>query len=195
MAKVNEEKEQTFEGCYGEKVVYDELVTFLGDAFAANRDAEESGSDERFATCIWGHSGIGKTAIVKQHCNQPVTWNGKKYPGYRVIDVPLAQFEEMGDLHGMPSRYVKVIKNGDSPKVERWVPEEVVQGYLEAEWQLVYDAMIAQGRIDADTAARGGRGMEAWMSCMSHLDSWDVIGQYHNHVVEVENHFDVPIQK
>ena len=82
------------------------------------------------------------TAIVKQRCNQPVTWNGKKYDGYRVIDVPLAQFEEMGDLHGMPSRYVKVIKNGDSPKVERWVPEEVVQGYLEAQWQLVYDAGV-----------------------------------------------------
>ena len=62
------------------------------------------------------------------------------------------------------------------------------------QWQLVYDAMIAQGRIDADTAARGGRGMEAWMSCMSHLDSWDVIGSYDNHVVEVENHFDVPIK-
>jgi len=61
------------------------------------------------------------------------------------------------------------------------------------QWQLVYDAMIAQGRIDADTAARGGRGMEHFMASMTHLDSWDVIGSYDNHVVEVENHFDVPI--
>jgi len=61
-------------------------------------------------------------------------------------------------------------------------------------WQLVYDAMIAQGKIDADTAARGGRGMEQWFSSMSHLDSWDVIGPSDNHVVEVENHFDVPIK-
>jgi len=142
MGKVNEEKEQTFEGCYGEKATYEELVTFLGDAFEANRDAEESGSDERFATCIWGHSGIGKTAIVKQHCSKPVTWNKKQYPGYKVIDVPLAQFEEMGDLHGMPSRYVKVVKNHDQPKVERWVPEEVVQGYLDAKWELVYEAGV-----------------------------------------------------
>ena len=62
------------------------------------------------------------------------------------------------------------------------------------QWQLVYDAMIAQGRIDADTAARGGRGMEAFVSAGSNLDSWDVIGSYDNHLVEVENHFDAPIK-
>jgi len=140
VSPVNEQEEQTFEGCYGEQVTYSELSTFLNDAFDATRDAEDENSDERFATCIWGHSGIGKTAIVKQHCNKPVTWRGKQYPGYKVIDVPLAQFEEMGDLHGMPSRYVKVVKNGDRPKEERWVPEEVLQGYLSDNWKIVYEA-------------------------------------------------------
>ena len=62
------------------------------------------------------------------------------------------------------------------------------------QWQLVYDTMIAQGKIDADAAARGGRGMEAWMSMHSHLDSWDVMGQYDMHAFEVENHFDIPIK-
>jgi len=28
----------------------------------------------------------------------------------------------------------------------------------------------------------------------THLDSWDVIGQYDMHAFEVENHFDVPIK-
>jgi hypothetical protein len=28
----------------------------------------------------------------------------------------------------------------------------------------------------------------------THLDSWDVIGPYDNHLVEVENHFDIPIK-
>jgi len=32
------------------------------------------------------------------------------------------------------------------------------------------------------------------MSSMSHLDSWDVMGQCDMHVFEVENHFDVPIK-
>ena len=61
------------------------------------------------------------------------------------------------------------------------------------QWQLVYDTMIARGKIDADAAARGGRGMEAWVSSMSHLDSWDVLGPYDMKAFEVENHFDVPI--
>ena len=63
------------------------------------------------------------------------------------------------------------------------------------QWQLVYDTMIARGKIDADAAARGGRGMEAWVSSMSHLDSWDVLGQYDMKALEVENYFDVPIAK
>jgi len=52
---------------------------------------------------------------------------------------------------------------------------------------------LARGKIDADAAARGGRVMEAWMSSMSHLDSWDVLGPYDMQAYEVENHFDVPI--
>ena len=61
------------------------------------------------------------------------------------------------------------------------------------QWQLVYDTMIAQGKIDADKAARGGRGLEDWMGSHTHLDSWDVMGQYNMHFQERENHFDVPL--
>lgn len=142
MAPVNEKQDQTFEGCYGEKVTCPDLLLFLQDSFASNREAEESGSDERFATCIWGHSGVGKTAIVKQHCKQPVKWQGKDYEGYRVIDVPLAQFEEMGDLHGMPSRHVLLWKENGHGPVERWVPEEVVQGYFQDGWQMRHHAGV-----------------------------------------------------
>ena len=63
------------------------------------------------------------------------------------------------------------------------------------QWQLAYDTMLARGKIDADAAARGGRGMEAWVSSMTHLDSWDVLGQYDMRAYEVENYFDVPIGK
>jgi MoxR-like ATPase len=142
MSPVNEEKDRTFEGCYGAKVGYAELLIFLQDAFAANREADELGSDERFATCIWSHSGTGKTSIVKQHCRKPVTWNGKKYDGYKVIDVPLAQFEEMGDLHGMPSRHVLVWKDSGEGSVERWVPEEVIKGYFDDGWKMRHRAGV-----------------------------------------------------
>jgi len=60
------------------------------------------------------------------------------------------------------------------------------------QWQLVYDAMLAQRKIDADAAARGGRGLET--ACWhTHLDSWDVIGEWGMACHEMENHFDVPI--
>ena len=132
------EKELSLAGCYGEQVSYDQLDEFLGDAFASNRASEEAGSDERFATCIWGHSGIGKTAKVKQHCRRPVEWMGKKFPGYKVYDVPIAQFEEMGDLHGMPSRHMKVSKGAE----DRWVPEEVHQSWIKDGWEIVPSAGV-----------------------------------------------------
>lgn len=49
--------EQSWQGCYGERVVPSQLVTFLEDVFECNTNAEKLGSDERFSTCIWGHSG------------------------------------------------------------------------------------------------------------------------------------------
>lgn len=55
--KKDQQEEQSFSGCYGEKMTYMELNQFLEDAFESNREAELAGSDERFATCIWGHAG------------------------------------------------------------------------------------------------------------------------------------------
>jgi len=62
------------------------------------------------------------------------------------------------------------------------------------QWQLVYDAMLAQGNISADAAARGGRGVEH-VAGMTHLDSWDVLGEWGMATHELENYFDVPIEK
>jgi hypothetical protein len=61
------------------------------------------------------------------------------------------------------------------------------------EWQLAYDTMLAQGKIDADAAARGGRGLGG-VGFMIHLDSWDVLGEIYATIVEKENPFDVPIE-
>jgi hypothetical protein len=60
-------------------------------------------------------------------------------------------------------------------------------------WLLVYDTMIAQGRVDADTAARGGRGLGG-VGSMINLDSWDALGEIFSTIVEKENPFDVPIK-
>lgn len=136
--KQTNEKERSYEGCYGSKVSYAGMNQFISDVFEMNREAEKSGIDERFATCIWGHAGCGKTALVKQQCKKPVEWGGKQYEGYAVFDVPIAQFEEMGDLHGMPSRHMMMAKGKD--KV--WVPEEVSQAYLKEGWNVLPSAGV-----------------------------------------------------
>jgi hypothetical protein len=100
-------------------------------------------SDEHayYANGVVSHN-TGKTAIIKQFGKRPVTWHGKQYDGYKVFDVPIAQFEEMGDLHGLPARHVMVGKqNGEGP-VERWVPEEVMQGYLSDGWEMKHSAGV-----------------------------------------------------
>lgn len=139
--KVNE-KERDYKGCYGSVVSYDELRGFLSDCFHMNRVAERN-HHERFSSCIWGHAGVGKTSIAKQFAETPVDWNGKRYPGYEVKDVPIAQFEEMGDLHGLPDKFVLMCKGGEKGEVvEHWVPVDVMDGYKRDGWEINFTAGV-----------------------------------------------------
>jgi hypothetical protein len=52
--------------------------------------------------------------------------------------------------------------------------------------------MLAQGNIDANAAARGGRGLEP-MASQTHLDSWDVSGEWGMHAFEKKNFFNIPL--
>lgn len=74
------------------------------------------------------------TEIVKSFQNKPVEWRGKKYDGYFVSHVPIAQFEEMGDLHGIPMDCVLMRNNGD----EQWVAQkdETIRAYRENGWEI-----------------------------------------------------------
>ena len=56
-------------------------------------------------------------------------------------------------------------------------------------WQYVWDVRLAQGKIDADTAATGGRGMEAYVQ----YDRWDVQGDWTARAVEAEDWMNVPL--
>ena len=60
-----------------------------------------------------------------------------------------------------------------------------------AQWQYVWDVRLARGDIDTDTAASGGRGLEA----MRHYERWDVMGDWTTRAVEVGDWMDVPLAK
>jgi MoxR-like ATPase len=88
---------------YGARLDSEAITRTLDHIFRTNLANEEMSSklDSKGAgkrptpICIWGSHGIGKTAIVKHFANK----NGWKFR----YCAP-AQFEEMGDLHGLPMR-------------------------------------------------------------------------------------------
>lgn len=100
----------------GAKVTADILKRILLQTIAFNNTMGAKGAHKRKLTlCVWGNPGIGKTSIVKQLVNKDT----------KVVDIPLAQFEEMGDLHGMP-RKVPDAKDGERTVYAppHWVPNE-----------------------------------------------------------------------
>jgi hypothetical protein len=62
-----------------------------------------------------------------------------------------------------------------------------------AAWQFVWDVRVGLGKIDADTAAWGGRGMESGASpgC---FPTWDTVGDWSTKAVEAESWLDIPLQ-
>ncbi|NIP92718.1 MAG: hypothetical protein GWO24_04335, partial [Akkermansiaceae bacterium] len=112
---------------------------------------------------------------------------GKK--GFVALKDPAALINQKGRWYGGT-------KLGEIPSITKWGAAFNTTGEWGStawyQWQLVYDAMLARGTIDADAAARGGRGLES-VASQHHLDSWDVLGEWGMAVHELENHFEVPL--
>lgn len=103
---------------YGMKVAADDIVKFIETNIELNEEAEKNG-DRKGVVCIWGHPGLGKTQIVKDF--------GKKND-VAVIDIPIAQFEESGDLHGLPL----ISTEGNEAVTKTAPPEWVEQAHVYA---------------------------------------------------------------
>ena len=116
---------------FGAELDSDAAIRLLEHVFKANLENEEasagkdpSGNVKRpTPICIWGSHGIGKTAMIKDLA--------KKH-GWKFRYCAPAQFEEMGDLHGLP---VRLDPNpdiqGDESTVYMppdWVPKEDDEG-------------------------------------------------------------------
>ncbi len=98
--------------------------------------------------------------------------------------------EDPGALTGQKGRWY----GGPIPRITKWSTAFGTTGQYGSvawyQWQLVHDTMLAQGKIDADSAARGGRGVET-VASQTHLDSWDVLGEWGMAAHEMDNYFDV----
>lgn len=113
---------------YGTKTKASELVAFMEHLFQVNLKKEGLGH-RKTPVCIWGRHGIGKTEIVEDFAQQHK---------YKFVYVAPAQFEEMGDLVGLPG--LEAGKTVFHPP--EWVPDKEGPGIL-----LIDDANRADDRI------------------------------------------------
>lgn len=111
---------------YGAKKNPAELSDIL--AYIFERNNELTRQDERGTpVCIWGTHGLGKTALVHDFAISR---------GWKFAYIAPAQFEEMGDLHGMPVEYdptPDAPNSGDEVTIyyaPDWVPTEEGPGIL-----------------------------------------------------------------
>ena len=92
-----------------------EITEFIEHQVKVNIENVKQGRP-KYTVCIWGPKGVGKTDIVKQLEQREMVKH--------VISIPLAQIEEMGDIHGLPIK----AKEEDSGRIvtqtapPSWVP-------------------------------------------------------------------------
>lgn len=115
---------------YGTECDADEVERFMEHHWSANQRLEDAGRPQT-PLCIWGRHGIGKTDLVAAMA---------KRRGAAFVSIAPAQFEEMGDLMGMPV----VVGDGAATRVAppEWVPREEGPGVL-----LIDDVNRADDRI------------------------------------------------
>ena len=121
-----------YQGCYGSKVKPSEAKNWILRNILENISRKETGIPRVTLNC-WGIPGCGKTSIVKQLSDEEVLFKGEKKK-IQVVDVPLAQIEEMGDILGFPVEEILLTKGEEM----KWIKavDAVIQNYLSNGWNL-----------------------------------------------------------
>lgn len=101
---------------FGADLDADSLTRFVERTVTTNSVLHAAGQAS-VPICIWGTHGIGKTALVE---------NIARRNGWRFVYAAPAQFEEMGDLHGLP------VTDGETTRFARpdWAPTDAGPGIL-----------------------------------------------------------------
>lgn len=105
---------------YGASLDAEGVARVLRHVFRTNALAASRG-EHGVPACIWGAHGLGKTAIVEQIAREE---------GWRFAYAAPAQFEEMGDLHGLPRHEVVEGRAVTTSAPPAWVPHEPGPGIL-----------------------------------------------------------------
>lgn len=117
---------------YGTRCNTSELSAFIQHTLFTNDKAEQAGRPKT-PICIWGDHGIGKTQTVQAYAREH---------NYSFAYIAPAQFEEMGDLLGMP-RIVDTKQGSVTSFIPPdWVPKTEGPGIL-----LIDDVNRADDRI------------------------------------------------
>jgi len=112
---------------YGPKLNPMQLSTLLDHIFQRNLEVSKANQGRGTPVCIWGTHGLGKTQLVRDYARKH---------GWKFAYAAPGQFEEMGDLHGMP---IIVDPTPDQPNSgdeytvfapPEWVPKEEGPGIL-----------------------------------------------------------------
>lgn len=107
------------------------LEAFLAYMVESNLAHEEATGERPSPLCVWGRHGLGKTACVLEFARSR---------GWPLAYCAPAQFEEMGDFHGLPTRSEATGQTIYLPP--KWVPKEKGPGIL-----LIDDVNRADDRI------------------------------------------------
>lgn len=104
---------------YGENLTPIEVKDLLEHIFDINFKREVQTGERPIPICIWGKHGLGKTASV---------YSFAKSKGWQIAYCAPAQFEEMGDFHGLP---IKAEQSNETRYLPpSWVPQSSGPGIL-----------------------------------------------------------------
>ena len=110
---------------YGSKLDAMVLAETLAFLFESNLKNEQRTNERPTPICIWGTHGLGKTQLVLSYARDR---------NWKVAYCAPAQFEEMGDLHGLPTKMdPDPTRFGDEYTMylpPDWVPTEEGPGIL-----------------------------------------------------------------
>ena len=130
-----------FRGCYGSQCSPVTVSKWVKKNIIQNIEREDNGSP-KIALNIWGLPGMGKTSVVKQLKNDKLPFRKKDAEGnllpaeemnIRIVDIPLAQIEEMGDVLGYPVEEIQLQKNGTPvwvKAVDSIIKNKLDEGYF-----------------------------------------------------------------